>query len=58
MPISKWIPFYEVLTCDSYDTYAGKRLIGYKCSYCKKGFETYPRNYCPNCGAKMVKDEE
>ena len=29
----------------------------YKCSECGE-IDTYPDNYCPNCGAKMVKSQE
>ena len=28
-----------------------------KCSECGESFMLFPQNYCPNCGARMDKDE-
>lgn len=31
---------------------------GYKCSVCGKNTVVYKARYCPNCGAKMVKEDK
>ena len=44
-----WIPL------GNYDDYGNES--SYKCSECGD-LDTYPDNFCPNCGARMVKQQE
>lgn len=32
------------------------KLAGYKCTNCGSKYGTNAYNYCPNCGAKIIKD--
>ena len=40
--------------CNIYD---GELQLWFECSECDKRFD-YRYNYCPNCGARMVPDED
>ena len=44
-----WIPL------GNYDDWGNER--SYKCSECGD-VDTYPDNYCPNCGVRMVETQE
>ena len=42
----------------SLDDFRGKyNTCGYECSECGE-YSGYEENYCPNCGARMVKEDE
>lgn len=45
---SKWVNIIQVFNGSRY---------AYECQWCKCQYP-YPYNYCPNCGSKMVKNDD